>query len=69
MLIITRKIGQTISIELSPDTDPATPIGDIFKEGVIEVIVAQVRGSQVRLGITAPVSLVVLRDDFKLGAL
>lgn len=66
MLIITRKIGQAIRIELGPDTDPNTPIGDVFSDGVIEVIVAQVRGAQVRLGISAPLSLIILRDELKL---
>lgn len=68
MLIITRRIGQAIRIELGPDIDPATPIGQVFAEGVIEVIVAQVRGAQVRLGISAPLSLVVLREELKLTA-
>jgi hypothetical protein len=35
MLIITRKPGQVIRIELAPETDPATPIGEILAEGAI----------------------------------
>ena len=68
MLIITRKIGQSIHIELAPNLDPETPIGQVFREGAIEVIVAQVRGSQVRLGITSPLSLLVLREELKMTA-
>lgn len=66
MLIISRKRGQIIRIEPAPGTDPATPIGDIFAQGPIEIIVAQVRGSQIRLGITAPLSFLILRSELLL---
>lgn len=67
MLIITRKRGQAIRIEPAPGTDPATPIGDIFAHGPIEVLVSQIRGSQIRLGIIAPLSLMILRDELLMG--
>jgi sRNA-binding carbon storage regulator CsrA len=63
MLIITRKAGQAICIDLGPDTDPTTPVGKIFTEGVIEIIVAQVRGSYVRLGVSAPLALAIRRTE------
>lgn len=63
MLIITRKAGQVVYIELDSETDPATPIGDIFSEGAIEIVIAQVRGSYVRLGITAPLTLAIRRAE------
>jgi sRNA-binding carbon storage regulator CsrA len=63
MLIITRNRGQSIRIAPGPHTDPATPIGDVFAQGPIEVMFVQARGSQIRLGITAPLSLVVLREE------
>jgi len=63
MLIITRKPGQVIRIELSPDTDPATPIGEILAEGAIEVIVAQVCGAYVKLGVSAPLALAIQRAE------
>ena len=63
MLIITRKAGQVICIDLGPDTDPATPIGEVFTEGTIEIIVAQVRGSYVRLGVSAPLALAIRRAE------
>lgn len=69
MLIITRKRGQIIRIEPAPDTDPATPIGDIFAQGPIEVIIAQIRGSQIRLGINAPLSFTILRGELSLTPL
>ena len=63
MLIITRKRGQSIRIAPGPQTDPATPIGEIFATGPIEVLFVQARGAQIRLGITAPLSLIVLREE------
>jgi sRNA-binding carbon storage regulator CsrA len=63
MLIITRNPGQVIRIELAPDTDPATPIGEILAEGAIEVIVAQVRGVYVKLGVSAPLALAIRRAE------
>ena len=63
MLIITRKAGQAIRIELAPDVDPATPVGEVLAEGAIEIIVAQVRGSYVRLGVSAPLALAIRRAE------
>ena len=63
MLIVTRKPGQVVRIELAADTDPATPIGEILAEGAIEVIVAQVRGSYVKLGVSAPLTLAIRRAE------
>lgn len=68
MLIITRRVGQVICIQLDPNIDPETPIGDIFAEGVIEVMVAQVRGAQIRLGISAPQAFTILREELKMAA-
>ena len=63
MLIITRKPGQIIRVELAADTDPATPIGEVLAEGAIEIIVAQVHGAYVKLGVAAPLALAVRRTE------
>jgi len=63
MLIITRKPGQAVCIELAPDVDPATPIGEILTDGAIEIIVAQVRGMYVKLGVSAPLALAIRRAE------
>lgn len=67
MLFITREKGQIIFIGLAPHTDPATPIGEVFAEGPIEILVTQVNDSHTRLGITAPLSLSVLRQEIALA--
>ncbi|HEY8553535.1 MAG TPA: carbon storage regulator [Burkholderiales bacterium] len=63
MLIITRRVGQAVRIELDPSVDPRTPVGHVFAQGAIEIMVAQTRGAYVRLGVAAPACLSILRAD------
>lgn len=63
MLIITRKRGQIIRIEPAASADLSMPLGDVFRQGPIEIVVAQIRGGQIRLGINAPLSLQILREE------
>jgi len=63
MLIITRRVGQAVRIELDPAVDPRTPVGQVFAQGPIEIMVAQARGAYVRLGVAAPACLSILRAD------
>lgn len=65
MLIITRKAGQVICLELDSETDPSTPVGDVFADGAIEIIVGLVRGSYVRLGVSAPPTVAIVRKEIK----
>lgn len=50
MLILTRRIGEIIVIE--------TPAGE-----QIEITVLGVKGSQVRIGTSAPVDVTVVREE------
>lgn len=50
MLILTRRIGEAIAIE--------TPTGKL-----IEVVVLDIKGNQVRIGTTAPEDVTVLREE------
>ena len=62
MLILTRHPGQLITIQPHPSLRPATPIGRVFADGPIEILVARICGNRVSLGIAAHalyVSLVV----------
>lgn len=49
MLILTRRIGETLVAEI--------------EQGLIEVTVLSVRGTQVRLGINAPKEVAVNREE------
>ena len=51
MLILTRKPGQVVTINLREDVDLKTPVGELFAQGSIEVMVTAVNGGQVKLGI------------------
>ena len=63
MLILTRKAGQVLKVAPHESVDPATPIGELFQDGPIEIVVTKIQGTQVRLGINAHASFLVLRDE------
>lgn len=63
MLILTRKPGESVYIDLIEDLDPRTPIGDVFKDRRIEITVARIRGDQVKLGVRADPRLRILRAE------
>jgi sRNA-binding carbon storage regulator CsrA len=63
MLVLTRKPGQAIQIDLMEDLDPRTPVGELFAQGPIEIIVGGIRGDQVKLGINADKRFRILRDE------
>ena len=66
MLILKRKLGERVRIELDPRLDPATPVSALFEQGGIEIVVSEVHSQYVKLGIEADPRLVILRDE--LGA-
>lgn len=63
MLMLKRKEGERIRIELDPTVDPATPVGDLFAGGGIEIVVTQISVAHVKLGIDADARLLILRDE------
>lgn len=63
MLILTRKPGQMLTIHPQGTLDPATPIGELFRAGPIEVIVSRIYGDKVRIGINAHPGLLITRSE------
>jgi sRNA-binding carbon storage regulator CsrA len=63
MFILTRKPGQTIQIVPGENLDPATPVGDLFMEGAIEVTVSRIEAEQVELVVGVPSRLLILRGE------
>jgi len=63
MLILTRKPGQVVTIDLREDVDLKTPVGELFAQGSIEVMVTAVNGAQVKLGIRADPRFLILRKE------
>jgi len=63
MLILTRRVGQSFIIAPGTSLDPATSIGELFRQGPIEVSVSSVRGGRVKLNIVADRRFLILREE------
>jgi sRNA-binding carbon storage regulator CsrA len=63
MLMLTRRSGQSIRLAPDPALDPATPVGEFFRDGPIRVHVGHVDGNRVHIGIEAHPGIVILRDE------
>ena len=63
MLILTRRPGELITIRHNLSLDPATPVGELFLDGPIEIAIVRINGSQVSIGIQADPRLHILRGE------
>lgn len=63
MLVLARKSGEMIRIDLMEGVDPRTPLGDLFAAGSIEITIASIKGTQVKIGIQAEQRFRVLRGE------
>jgi len=63
MLVLTRRIGESIYIFPSKELDPNTPISALFEDGPIRITLTRVNGNQSRLGIVAPTELTIAREE------
>jgi sRNA-binding carbon storage regulator CsrA len=61
-LVISRKVGQTFRLTLAPGADPASALRELQTLG-IDIELAEMRTGQVRLGIDAPSSILILRSE------
>ena len=62
MLKLSRKIGESLVLSLSNDIDPSTPVGEVLAEPIIIKLLDR-DGKQYKIGIEAPLSINVLRDE------
>jgi len=62
MLLLTRRPNESIYI-YPEDLPPDMTVAELFADGQIAIEVLGIKGNQVRLGIDAPSSLTILRDD------
>jgi sRNA-binding carbon storage regulator CsrA len=62
MLILTRRTNELIHI-YPDDLPPDMTVAELFADGQISIEVLGLKGNQVKLGIHAPKSLTILRDD------
>lgn len=63
MLILTRYPGQAIRLAPHPELDPATPIGELFRDGPIRIYIVGIAENRVRVGIEAHPRIEVVRDE------
>lgn len=63
MLVLTRRPGESVTIDLMKHIDPRTPVAALFTGGPIKLVVIAVRGTQVRLGISADTGMRILREE------
>jgi len=63
MLVLTRRPGESILIDIPEDLDPNTPVSSLFSGGPIEVRVLSHKASTIRIGIEAPNDLNILRSE------
>ena len=65
MLILSRRQGEKLIVDLDETADPNLTVGELFADGPIEIAVLELRASQVRVGIAAPQELVILRAELE----
>lgn len=65
MLVLSRRPGEGLQIELVEGAAPTTTIGELFRDGPIKITVTQVERNRVKLGIQADPRLLILRTELR----
>ncbi len=63
MLILSRRIGEKIMIDLADDADPNLLARGLFTDGPLEIRITHVRGAQVKVGLVVDQRLKILRAE------
>ncbi len=65
MLVLGRKVGQVIYISLAKNVDESKPIGEVFRDGPMELKVTHwnTRDRQIHIGLKAPRDFLILRAE------
>ncbi len=63
MLVLTRRIGESIYIFPTAELSPDTPISELFRDGNIQLTLTRINGNQARIGIVAPATLTIAREE------
>ncbi len=63
MLVLTRRVGESIYIFPSDELDQGASVGELFENGPIQITLTRVNGNQARIGIVAPYTLTIAREE------
>lgn len=63
MLVLTRRVGESIFIYPSETLHPDMTVRELFEQGPIRITLTRINGSQSRIGIVAPETLAIAREE------
>jgi len=63
MLVLGRKEGEVVRINVANGVSPSLTVGELFNAGPIEITVTRIVGGTVRLGIQADRRFTILRGE------
>lgn len=63
MLVLTRRVGESIVIDLDPALDPSLTAAALFHERPLQIFVTHLCGGQVKLGLRLDERLRVRRTE------
>ena len=66
MLILTRRIGETIQLNLADYVDSDMTVGELFSHGNIEIALLDIKGNQASIGIQASEIFNIVRTELLL---
>ena len=65
MLVLTRRPGESLLIFPAKDIDKNMTVAELFRDGPITVSIQDIKENQVKVGVEAPRTLAVLRDELE----
>jgi sRNA-binding carbon storage regulator CsrA len=65
VLVLTRRPGEWVDIDLREGVPKEMTLGELFAQGPIRVFLGPINGDRARIGILAPQELRILRSELK----
>lgn len=63
MLVLSRKEGERLRLYPSANIDPDMTVAELFSHGAIEIEIAAIKGSNVKVAVDAPYGILILRKE------
>ncbi len=61
-LVLTRREGEQLRLSIQPDADPQEVLKQLCTDGIL-LDVVEIKKSQVRMGISAPTDVLIMRSE------